>query len=69
MAATQLLNRRDDLLQPIQAGDDDLYGAHQLAPLLAQIALEQVLQRGVELKQPAVEQRRRILGDGQDFFE
>jgi hypothetical protein len=69
VSPSEVFDRRDE---PIEAGQPLDRGAehlHQHPALFCHIAPEQLLECGVERKQPAIEQGRRIVGDRGDHRE
>ena len=67
MPSPEGFDRRDELLEPVEALDHDRQGLHQDLLLLGHVGpAEQPAERRVELEQPVVEQRRRHVLDRLD---
>jgi hypothetical protein len=69
MAAPQALQHRDQRLRLVEQANCRTDHLHEFLALGHHVALEQLLQRGVEGKQVGVEQLGRLRGDGLDEVE
>src|SRR6266498_1745989 len=61
LAPAQRMQRGHDSLKIVEAVDCDCDHLHQLAALIAYVAMKQAAQRWVHLEQPVVQQRARLI--------
>ena len=64
VVSAERFEHRDQRFEIVEAVDDGRQRLHQLAALLGHVGIaEQRLQRGIERKQPVIEQGGRDIGD------
>ena len=67
--ATEVLDDRHELFQAIEPSHGGADHVHQLPALLSHVAPEHRPQRGIELEEPAVEQRGCVVGNRSNRIE
>jgi hypothetical protein len=62
--AAEILDDRDQPIEPLEPFDGGRQHLHQLAPLFHHVALEHLPQTRIDFEQPVVKKHHGIVGDG-----